>query len=113
MKIKGFEQLYAEENTWLNRSRKELVMGILRREISGPDKELLDVGAGSGFHIAALATYGKVDAVEVCEPGYSRFAIAGACATFIQNRCRSHWSSATTMFNASTFLVGLGTTFGQ
>jgi SAM-dependent methyltransferase len=68
MKIKGFEQLYAEENTWLNRGRKELVMGILRREIGGPGKDLLDVGAGSGFHIPALATYGEVDAVEVCEP---------------------------------------------
>lgn len=68
MKIKGFEQLYAEENTWLNRGRKELVTEIIWREIRGPGKDMLDVGAGSGFYVPALSSYGTVDAVEVCEP---------------------------------------------
>jgi SAM-dependent methyltransferase len=68
MKVKGFEQLYAEEDTWLNRGRKTLVTGILRREVCGSGKDMLDVGAGSGFYVPALAVYGPVDAVEVTEP---------------------------------------------
>lgn len=68
MKIKGFGQLYDEEDTWLNRGRRQLVMGILDREVRGAGKEMLDVGAGSGFYVPLLAAHGAVDAVEVCEP---------------------------------------------
>lgn len=65
-------QSYADETeSWLKRGRSRLVKAMLGRHIGEPDgtMQMLEIGAGVGQNVRALARYGPVDCVEVSELG--------------------------------------------
>lgn len=64
MEAQAKQQLYSEEQNWLNRGRVTLLKHLLEsvKNVEGP---VLDIGAGSGHAIPTLKNYGDVDAIEL------------------------------------------------
>lgn len=66
MEDDAYRQYVDQSDNWLMRGRTRLLTRLLDRHApSGRPLELLDVGAGAGQNLPALAPWGHVDAVEI------------------------------------------------
>jgi len=71
MEEEALSQLDHESETWLNRGRRRLVTLTLQsRGIE--NAEILEVGAGNGANIKAIADFGTLDAVETSPEAVNR-----------------------------------------
>lgn len=64
------EQLFTEEaGNWLSRGRSELLAQLLAAHLPPADqgRRLLEIGAGFGENVPALARFGQVDVVEISD----------------------------------------------
>jgi SAM-dependent methyltransferase len=61
MQAEVYEGLYTHAEThWWNRSRKRIVLSLLRRHVKLPRPCILDLGCGVGTHLQGLSEIGEV-----------------------------------------------------
>jgi SAM-dependent methyltransferase len=60
------EMAELDERHWWYRARREVLAGLIRREIKPPPKpRILEIGCGTGHNLEMLSAFGKVDALEL------------------------------------------------
>lgn len=70
MDAASYDQYLGETDDWLKVARAQLLADLIDRHASRKSGlALLEVGAGAGQNLAALARFGEVDAIEINELG--------------------------------------------
>lgn len=70
MKRKAYQQYIDESESWLKRSRRDLLGALVQENApQRDDLKLLELGAGVGQNIPVLVRYGTVDAAEIDPKG--------------------------------------------
>ena len=70
MDAAAYRDYQRESESWLKKGRRKL-LAVMVREAGGgrKDLELLEVGAGVGQNVPALAEFGEVDVIEISDAG--------------------------------------------
>lgn len=69
MDSSAYGKIFAiEEKLWWYKYRRQICFGLLDRYLaSGPQRDILDVGCGTGFNVGLLQRYGRAQGVDMSE----------------------------------------------